>query len=542
MAARRRAAEYGTALALLCALLVGGLACERKEAPVETGRARPAVHAGSWYPADAQTLRDEIETRLEARPPPRNATPILALIGPHAGLPFSGSVAAAGYAALAQQPVKRVFLLGPSHYVRFPGIALPAPDLGSYATPLGDLAIDREAIERLRGQPGFDGPPSAHDAEHSLEMHAIFLAAILPKARLVPLVVGALGDAAEVRSLASHLRPLLRPGDVVIASSDFTHYGPNYGYVPFRDQVPERLGELLRGAVIPLSHRDLEGFEDHLRKTSDTICGRNPLRLLLALLPADAEAEELAVDTSGRITGDFSNSVSYVAMVYRSSQGWPPATGAVFEQGPEVLGHGERELALSIARRTLEAYLESGTIPSAAELGVPSSGPLRETLAAFVTLKKGGLLRGCIGHIDPVEPLWRSIRDNSIAAAVADRRFSPVRAEELGDLELEISILTRPERVGSPQEFEVGRDGVVLEAHGRRAVFLPQVAPEQGWDRATTLSHLARKAGLDVDVWRTPAAALSVFEAQVIAESSAELLEARRREAAEPPGFPRGQL
>jgi AmmeMemoRadiSam system protein A len=159
-----------------------------------------------------------------------------------------------------------------------------------------------------------------------------------------------------------------------------------------------------------------------------------------------------------------------------------------------------------------------------------------------VTLKKRGMLRGCIGHIYPVEPLWRSIRDNAIAAAVEDRRFPPVSAEELGDLDLEISILTRPESVAGPEEFEVGRHGVVLQAHGRRAVFLPQVAPEQGWDRATTLSQLARKAGLDLDVWRTPAATLSVFEAQVIAEASAELLEARKREGPEQRGFPRGRL
>jgi AmmeMemoRadiSam system protein A len=141
-----------------------------------------------------------------------------------------------------------------------------------------------------------------------------------------------------------------------------------------------------------------------------------------------------------------------------------------------------------------------------------------------------------------VAPLWRSIRDNAIAAAVEDTRFSPVSAEELGDLELEISILTRPQDISSPEEFEVGRHGVVLDAHGRSAVFLPQVAPEQGWDRVATLSHLARKAGLDPDVWRTSAAMLSVFEAQVIAEASAGPLEAHRREAPDQRAFPKGHL
>jgi AmmeMemoRadiSam system protein B/AmmeMemoRadiSam system protein A len=553
-------AHRGFAGGLICVLLVllkgvllmGVLACEGREsppepaasfdaqpqtrdAPLEPGQARKATHAGSWYPGEARTLRHEIETRLEAQETARDAKPIIAMIGPHAGLRFSGSVAAAGYAALAHQRVSRVFLLGPSHYARFSGIALPAPDIGSYATPLGEIAIDREAIETLRGEPGYHGPPTAHGPEHSLEMHAIFLAAVHPEAQLVPLVVGNIDDAAEVRSLASRLRPLLRSGDVLIASSDFTHYGPNYRYMPFRDGVPQRLDELLRAALVPLFSRDLEGFDSHLHNTGDTICGGQPLRLLLALLPPDATARKLAADTSGRITGDFSNSVSYLTMVYRGNDGWPHASrrsrSSHFEQGPEVLGPEEREIALQIARTTLEHYLERGHIPDAGELGVPNAGPMRETYAAFVTLKKEGALRGCIGHILPVTQLWRSIRDNAIAAAVKDTRFSPVTAYELDDLELEISVLTRPSSVDSPDGFEVGRHGVVLRAHGRRAVFLPQVAPEQGWNRATTLSQLSRKAGLAVDTWRTPAAELSVFEAQVFSEISAEVLKTREHES-----------
>jgi AmmeMemoRadiSam system protein A/AmmeMemoRadiSam system protein B len=533
---------------LVCCMLLAIFACEGREAPpekaaspegrppvreapLEQGRARVARHAGTWYPGDSRALRQEIDKLLEAREVSTDDPAIVAMIGPHAGLRFSGSVAAAGYAALARENVKRVFLLGPSHYGSFSGVALPGPEITSYATPLGELAIDREAVEALRGQPGFTGPAAAHGPEHSLEMHAIFLAAVHPDALLVPLVVGDLGDAAEVRSLASRLRPLLRPGDVVIISSDFTHYGPNYGYQPFHDGVPGHLDDLLRAASIPLFRRDLEGFDDHLRKTGDTICGRQPVRLLLALLPPDATAQRLAADTSGRMTGDFTNSVTYLSLVYRSSGGWPRVSGRSHgAQGPEVLGAEGREMALRIARTTLEDYLERGHVPDAQELGVPSSGPMRETHAAFVTLKKEGALRGCIGHIFPVEPLWRSIRDNAIAAAVKDRRFSPVAADELDDLEIEISVLTRPAPVAGPEEFEVGRHGVVLRAHGRSAVFLPQVAPEQGWDRTTTLTYLARKAGLAADAWRTPDAKLSVFEAQVFAEGSAGVVAARKDE------------
>jgi AmmeMemoRadiSam system protein B/AmmeMemoRadiSam system protein A len=508
-------------------LLLAVAACGEPEPqtlePVgQATRVREARYAGSWYPAEPEVLRREIESRLDAQAARAGDGPVIAMVGPHAGLRYSGSVAAAGYAILRRQQVRRVFLLGPSHRLPFAGIALPARDLRAYATPLGELVIDGEAVGALRDQPGYGGPPEAHDAEHSLEMHAIFIAAVHPEAELVPLVVGNIGDAGNARALAAGLRRLLRPGDVVIASSDFTHYGPNYGYLPFDEQVPERLEELLERARQPLLAGDLQGFDEHLSSTRDTICGRGPIRVLLALLPDDATARSVAADTSGRMVGDYRNSVSYLSLLYRRGEGWPEVRETDHEshlqQGPQVLDAEGRQLALRMARHTLRTYLESGRIPSDQELGVPDSGPWRQSYAVFVTLKRDGALRGCIGHIFPVQPLWRDIRDNAIAAAVKDARFTPVRAEELEELQLEISVLTHPALIPGPHEFVVGRHGVVLEARGRRAVFLPQVAPEQGWDRATTLSRLARKAGLSLDVWQTPAARLSVFEAQVFAE------------------------
>jgi len=320
---------------------------------------------------------------------------------------------------------------------------------------------------------------------------------------------------------------------VVIASSDFTHYGPNYRYVPFTDQIPEQLEVLMHQARKPLLSGDLDGFDAHLSGTGDTICGRGPIRVLLALLPEDASGRRIAADTSGRMVGDYQNSVSYMTLLYRRGDGWAQTRGTQgdlqLEQGPEVLDAKGRQLALRMARETLRTYLKSGRVLDDEELGVPESGPWREPYGVFVTLKKDGALRGCIGHIFPVQPLWRGIRDNAIAAAVRDARFAPVGAQELDELHLEISVLTRPAAIPGPHAFVVGRHGVVLEAGGRRAVFLPQVAPEQGWDRATTLRQLARKAGLSIDVWRTPAARLSVFEAQVFAEPLGDQLAAAPR-------------
>ncbi len=487
--------------------------------PPETsaGRVRPAVHAGSWYPGDPAALRREIDGRLQRHAGGTQTPPIIGLVGPHAGLRYSGEVAAAAYEPLKHQAIDRVFLLGPSHRTRFQGLALPAADLRAYGTPLGELVIDEAVIQALRGLPGFGGPDHAHGQEHSLEMHAIFLAAVKPGVRLVPLVVGNLGDAENVRAIAERLAPLIGPRDVVIASSDFTHYGPSFDYVPFKDTLPTKLDGLMNRALAPLAAVDLNGIDAYLAATGDTICGREPIRLLLALLPGDSPGREIARDTSGHQTGDYRNSVSYLSVLFQHAGGWP-VQAAALQPGPTVLNPGEQRLALEMARKTLEVYLSEKRLPEDAELAVPAKGPFRAEYGTFVTLERDGNLRGCIGHIFAVQPLWRDIRNNAVAAAVNDPRFRPVGAAELPLLEIEISVLTHPKPVASYEEVIIGRHGVVLAAKGKRATFLPQVAADQHWDRATTLTRLARKAGLPGDVWRTAEVSLSVYEAQVFAE------------------------
>ena len=129
---------------------------------------------------------------------------------------------------------------------------------------------------------------------------------------------------------------------------------------------------------------------------------------------------------------------------------------------------------------------------------------------AFVTLKKNGELRGCIGYILPRKPLYRAVAENGINAATRDRRFLPLRPDELDGLEVEVSVLSPPSPIASHDEFQVGEEGIILEKGGHSAVFLPEVAVEQGWDREQTLSRLAGKAGLPEDAWKE-GAALKVF-------------------------------
>ena len=128
----------------------------------------------------------------------------------------------------------------------------------------------------------------------------------------------------------------------------------------------------------------------------------------------------------------------------------------------------------------------------------------------FVTLLDGGELRGCVGTIKATRPLHEAVVDVATVAALHDNRFPPVRREEVSRLTVQVSVLSAPRPLGSWRDLELGRHGVVLAKNGRSAVFLPEVAREQGWGREETLSHLAVKAGLAADAWRE-GAQLSVF-------------------------------
>jgi uncharacterized protein len=170
--------------------------------------------------------------------------------------------------------------------------------------------------------------------------------------------------------------------------------------------------------------------------------------------------------------------------------------------------------ALRLVRATLEAAL--GNRPPG---DLPTAG-LEGLAGAFVSLHKAGHLRGCMGRLEAEEPLWRVLAEVARSAAFEDPRFPALKPAEWAQCAIEISVLGPSRAVKGPEEIRVGRHGIILEARGRRAVFLPQVAGEQGWTLEETLAHLSRKAGLPPDAWRQPDCRLAVFEAQVLAEGA----------------------
>jgi AmmeMemoRadiSam system protein A len=172
----------------------------------------------------------------------------------------------------------------------------------------------------------------------------------------------------------------------------------------------------------------------------------------------------------------------------------------------------QREL-LALARDTIKKYLAS----AARDYPTSVNPVFSEKRGVFVTLHRSGELRGCIGYPLPYKSLWQAVVDNAIAAACEDPRFPAVLAAELPDLEIEISVLSVPQKVASHEQVQVGRDGIIIAKGFQRGLLLPQVPVEQGWDLEQYISYGCRKAGLAPDEWKK-GVQIETFQALVFSE------------------------
>lgn len=485
---------------------------------------RRPQYAGSWYESNPAKLKQELDNFIAAAqtaPDAESAARVhveggelsgnpLAIIVPHAGYLFSGKTAAFAYKAAAKTKPNRIFLLGPSHHVGFRGVALPQST--AFATPLGDLDVDKELVAELATYPAFSVQPEVHKVEHSLELQLPFIKHCFDKVKIVPLVIGQIQDESEARLIGEILKAHIAKGDLVVVSSDFTHYGPRYGYMPFQGQenIPEKVCELDGAAFNYLKAVDLDGFADFLRKTEDTICGMFPCQVLLSILPEGAKGSLLKY-ASSRDTAheDAENSVSYLAIAY-SGADWPEAPSAVRNAAELIkLSEAERQSILKLAKETMTRFVKEKSCPTPEELSIEITPAMKQCFGVFVTIKirhgprkENSDLRGCIGSIYASKPLYKAVQENAISACSKDPRFIPVQTSELEHLELDVNVLTPPRRIASYKEIVIGRDGVILTKGRNTAVFLPQVAVEWKWTLEEMLTQLSLKAGLRPNDWR----------------------------------------
>jgi len=481
--------------------------------------------AGRWYSADAQTLRKQIDgfyQKADVKP----IDNVIAFILPHAGYRYSGQIAVMGLKKTAAK-YKRIVVIGPTHSMPMEEI-LSVPRVTHYETLLGEIPLDVEFINKLLEHPLFRSVPQAHADEHSVQIELPLLQHTQKDFKLVPIVAGRC-SLETVKKAGAILKGLVDEQTLVVASSDFVHYGPNFNYIPFTDNIPEGIKKLDMGAYEHIARLDSKGFLEYKNKTGATICGYIPVAILLSMMDKPVKAELVKYATSGEMTGDFTSSVSYLSVVFTGAwQDSPEIKPQV--RGGELTEKDKREL-LTLARKTIDYGLRNQRVPEASELGVTISEAMKRPRAAFVTLKKISVLkkddeaepqkilrlRGCIGDIFPQRPLYKSVLMNAIYAAFSDRRFTPLQKDEFDDIVIEISALTAP-KPARLNQIRIGIDGVVLRKEGKSAVFLPQVAPEQGWDLEQTLTHLSQKAGLPEDAWKEGASFL-VFEGDVFGEN-----------------------
>lgn len=473
----------------------------------ETANIRQPVYAGLFYDDNADRLASRIEVYLQAVSQlPRLPQDPELIIVPHAGYIYSGQTAAYAYALIKGRRYETVVIIGPSHQYGFHGCSIWPK--GGFKTPLGIMPVDEEMSANLIKATGFDFIPEAQAKEHSLEVQIPFLQKVLPGVRIVPVVMG-YPTRKVIERLADGLATVLASKKaLVIISTDMSHYLSQAE----AQKTDQETINLITGLKVESLLRKVISGENVLCGGAGVCAG---LLYLQKLGEPKVEILRYADSTEGG--GPKNQVVGYMAAAVYLKERKPikgeMVSSALKKSEPEefTLTQEEKKELLNLAKQAVELYVREGKV-----INYHSDNPrFWEEKGAFVTIKKRGQLRGCIGFIEPVLPLYLTIIRCALLAATEDPRFSPVEEKELKSLEYEISVLTPPRRIDNPREVVVGRHGLIISMEGKRGVLLPQVPVEEGWDRETFLEQVCLKAGLPPNAWRSAKAELYVFEALV---------------------------
>ncbi|HPD44616.1 MAG TPA: AmmeMemoRadiSam system protein B [Candidatus Woesebacteria bacterium] len=438
-------------------LLLGGLIMFK----TNQKNIRPAAVAGSFYPADKNILAKELDGYLNNAQ--KTGKDYRVLIVPHAGLVYSGRTAGYGFKQIEDRDFQRVILIGPSHQVYLNEAVTSGADY--WETPLGRTAVEKS---------DFTINDKAFAQEHSLEVELIFLQRILKNFKIIPILIN------EYTDISDKIIKLMDDNTLLVVSSDLSHYHP-YNEAQKLDQ------------------KTIESIINQGKEID--ACGRAAIEAAMAIAQKmGIKFEKIYAENSGDTSGDKSQVVGYAAI------------GGYRETSP--VEDWQKE-ALTIARKTLEEYLHNGEKLKFKIL----NSKLNEKLGAFVTLRKNGQLRGCIGLFEPNLPLYQVIQQMAIAAATEDPRFYPVSYDELKEIKIEISVMTPKKLIDDYHKIELGKHGVVIERGGRSGTFLPQVATETGWNLDEFLGELcSQKAGLPRNCYRDSQTKIYTFEAEVFEE------------------------
>jgi len=466
---------------------------------------QPAV-AGSFYPSDPSEIEQMLKVYFAKAPVHTSDSEVMAIISPHAGYVFSGEVAAAAFSQLdPEKEYKTIFILGSSHRNSFPGASIYS--IGNYSTPLGEVKTNLEIAQKLAAENkvlAFDS--QYHKSEHSIEVQIPFLQYFLKKDfTIVPILLGT-QDPLSCQQIAKALKPYFSPENLFVISTDFSHY-PAYKDAFITDH------QIADAIVTNNPNKFLNAVESCTRKKVENLatgCCSWPSVLTLMYLTEEMSGisyKQVLYKNSGDSQyGEMDRVVGYYALSVLQQK-----------QGTMVLTETDKRELLQIARTTIKTYLQES---QTASVDVESlSNTLLSKAGAFVTLKKAGELRGCIGHFEADKPLYKIVQQMAIAAATQDYRFNAVTLSELKLIDIEISVLSPMQKISDVNTIRLGIDGIYIKKGSRSGTFLPQVASETRWNLEEFLGHCSRdKAGIGWDGWKDKDAEIYVYQAFVFGE------------------------
>ena len=474
---------------------------------------RPPAVSGQFYPADPKKLDQTIRQYLDESKPIPMKDPIAILV-PHAGYLYSGQILADAYRQIEGRQYDVFVILGVNHTTAdFSGVSLA--DYESFRTPLGDAQVDRTVTDALMAECS-DCVLSrdVHIKEHSIEVQLPFLQTLFPKAKIVPIIIHPPDFDMCSRFGTALARVLKNRKALIIISSDLSHYPAASDAAKADSKTLTTIAGMDPKQIASVMHvLDVPNLETRA-------CGE--AAILSGIIAARILGAERAIiagyANSGNVTlGDRTSCVGYGAVAFVA--GKEPNDLHLLDRtelsaSATPLTDSEKKLLLEFSRKTLQQFLTTETLP----LLRPDSSRFKFSQGAFVTLKKDNQLRGCIGSILPEDELGRTVGKMTLYAALKDPRFQPVKPDELKHIEIEISVLSPLKQIDDPAQIVIGRDGVLLIKEGASAVFLPQVAPEQNWNRTEMLGNLCLKAGLATNCWEKDVT-LQTFQADVFSES-----------------------
>jgi hypothetical protein len=399
---------------------------------------------------------------------------------------------------LKDRDFKKIIIMGPDHRVGFSNCSIS--DASAYKTPLGTIDLHPDSLYLRQKNNDLFIPNRESDArEHCIEVEIPFLQHYLNDFKIIPIVMGP-GD---IQKYADAIDAVIDKNTLIVVSSDLSHYLP-YDQAVKADQ--ETIGRILS--------LDLPG----LSGKHNIACGIVPIQVLTYLaIHYNWKPYLLHYSNSGDTTGPKDRVVGYAAIAYVES----PDTNNL--KGKNQMDKEKGKLLLKLARQTIAHSLNADTNESNDKKIDLSDKEFSEHRGTFVTLTMDNQLRGCIGNLSSEKSIAEGVKDNAINAAFHDPRFPPLSIRELNNIDIEISLLTEPERLAYHngedllEKLRPGIDGVIIRKGPYSSTFLPQVW-DQLPDKQSFLNHLCQKAGLPADEWRRPGLEVLVYQVQYFEE------------------------